>query len=31
MVIKFNPEGRVDMVFGRKKEASDETPSRGRA
>jgi DNA-binding beta-propeller fold protein YncE len=24
MVIKFNPEGRVDMVFGRKKEASDE-------
>jgi DNA-binding beta-propeller fold protein YncE len=25
MVIKFNPEGRVQMVFGRKKEASDET------
>jgi DNA-binding beta-propeller fold protein YncE len=24
MVIKFNPEGRVSMVFGRKKEASDE-------
>jgi len=24
MVIKFNPEGRVDMVFGRKLEASDE-------
>ena len=24
MVIKFNPEGRVDMVFGRKQEASDE-------
>src|SRR5579871_6786677 len=24
MVIKFNPEGRVIMVFGRKKEASDE-------
>jgi len=24
MVIKFDPEGRVDMVFGRKKEASDE-------
>jgi streptogramin lyase len=24
MVIKFNPEGRVTMVFGRKKEASDE-------
>jgi hypothetical protein len=24
MVIKFNPEGRVVMVFGRKKEASDE-------
>jgi DNA-binding beta-propeller fold protein YncE len=24
MVIKFNPEGRVAMVFGRKKEASDE-------
>jgi len=23
MVIKFNPEGRVTMVFGRKKEASD--------
>src|SRR5215510_7741485 len=22
MVVKFNPEGRVDMVFGRKKEAS---------
>src|ERR1700681_4703554 len=26
MVIKFNPEGRVAMVFGRKKEASDEAP-----
>ncbi|HZP74506.1 MAG TPA: peptidyl-alpha-hydroxyglycine alpha-amidating lyase family protein [Pseudolabrys sp.] len=25
MVIKFNPEGRVDMVFGRKQEASDES------
>src|SRR5580698_5511846 len=25
MVIRFNPEGRVTMVFGRKKEASDET------
>jgi hypothetical protein len=25
MIIKFNPEGRVEMVFGRKKEASDET------
>jgi hypothetical protein len=25
MVIEFNPEGRVAMVFGRKKEASDET------
>jgi len=25
MVIKFNPEGRVSMVFGRKKEASDES------
>jgi NHL repeat len=24
MVVRFNPEGRVDMVFGRKKEASDE-------
>jgi len=24
MVIKFTPEGRVDMVFGRKQEASDE-------
>jgi len=24
MVIKFNPEGRVVMVFGRKKEASDD-------
>ena len=25
MVVKFNPEGRVEMVFGRKKEASNET------
>jgi hypothetical protein len=24
MIVKFNPEGRVSMVFGRKKEASDE-------
>ena len=24
MVVKFNPDGRVIMVFGRKKEASDE-------
>ncbi len=24
MVVRFNPEGRVTMVFGRKKEASDE-------
>ena len=24
MVVKFNPDGRVTMVFGRKKEASDE-------
>jgi len=24
MVIKFTPDGRVDMVFGRKQEASDE-------
>jgi hypothetical protein len=24
MVVKFNPEGRVSMVFGRKQEASDE-------
>ena len=24
MVIKFDPEGRVAMVFGRKQEASDE-------
>src|SRR4029450_5244460 len=23
MVIKFNPQGRVEMVFGRKSEASD--------
>src|SRR6202158_4337235 len=26
MVIKFNPQGRVTMVFGRKQEASDEGP-----
>src|SRR5450631_1513084 len=25
MIIRFNPEGRVTMVFGRKKEASDES------
>ena len=25
MIVKFNPEGRVVMVFGRKKEASDES------
>jgi DNA-binding beta-propeller fold protein YncE len=25
MIIRFNPEGRVTMVFGRKKEASEET------
>ena len=24
MVVKFNPQGRVEMVFGRKQEASDE-------
>jgi hypothetical protein len=24
MIVKFNPEGRVEMVFGRKKEAADE-------
>src|SRR3989475_8994702 len=24
MIVKFNPEGRVAMVFGRKKEASDD-------
>src|ERR1700716_4396623 len=24
MIVKFNPEGRVILVFGRKKEASDE-------
>src|SRR5256884_1480079 len=24
MIVKFNPEGRVTMVFGRKKEASDD-------
>src|SRR3977135_2322557 len=24
MIIRFNPEGRVTMIFGRKKEASDE-------
>ena len=29
MIVKFNPEGRVIMVFGRKKEASDENASRG--
>ena len=29
MIIRFNPEGRVTMVFGRKKEASDEARSRG--
>ena len=28
MVIKFNPEGRVTMVFGRKLEASDEDTAR---
>jgi hypothetical protein len=27
MVIKFTPEGRVDMVFGRKQEAWDEGPA----
>src|SRR6201989_1373070 len=27
MVIKFDPEGRVQMVFGRKQEASDEDPA----
>src|ERR1700741_727220 len=27
MVIKFDPEGRVLMVFGRKQEASDEAPA----
>src|ERR1035437_9635791 len=26
MIIRFNPEGRVTMVFGRKQEASDEEP-----
>ncbi len=25
MIIRFNPEGRVTMIFGRKKEASDES------
>jgi len=25
MIIKFNPEGRVEMVFGRKQEASEKT------
>src|SRR5580765_4534003 len=25
MIVKFNPEGHVTMVFGRKKEASDDT------
>ena len=29
MVIKFNPEGRVTMVFGRKKEASDDGAEAG--
>ena len=24
MIVKFNPQGRVEMVFGRKKEAADE-------
>jgi streptogramin lyase len=24
MIVRFNPEGKVTMVFGRKKEASDE-------
>ena len=28
MVIKFNPAGRVAMVFGRKQGASDEGPLR---
>ena len=28
MVIKFNPAGRVVMVFGRKQEASDEGTGR---
>jgi hypothetical protein len=28
MAIKFNPEGRVLMVFGRKREASDEDTAR---
>ena len=28
MIIKFTPEGRVAMVFGRKQEASDEGPGR---
>src|SRR4029077_20161898 len=27
MVVKFNPAGRVEMVFGRKQEASDEDPA----
>jgi hypothetical protein len=29
MVIKFNPQGRVTMVFGRKKQASDEAVPAG--
>ena len=28
MVVKFTPDGRVDMVFGRKQEASDEGTAR---
>src|ERR1700738_953706 len=30
MIIKFNPDGRVVMVFGRKKEASDEGAEAGK-
>jgi DNA-binding beta-propeller fold protein YncE len=31
MIVKFNPQGRVVMVFGRKKEASDEAAAWTRA
>jgi len=31
MVVKFTPDGRVDMVFGRKQEASDEAAPHKRA
>ena len=30
MIVEFNPQGRVAMVFGRKKEAADEGSASGR-